>query len=919
MIARLLRLCMGFLACTVVWSFSLGQPGSGWAEEDSNGSDASSSEQKPTEPSASRPRWRTSRVIGSPEPPRPYSVERVFTAQTWKAPLYAIAEPTGNHLLVIRQGGESDRPSQVVRLPDDPQTQAEPTPFLEMQRRLIYGLVFHPDFSANGYIFVFSNGPTGEPERVNRISRFTVGPDEPRACDPSSEQVILEWRSMGHDGGDLVFGHDRMLYITSGDGTSDSDGWVTGQDLRDLAGGVLRIDVDRPAANQNYSVPNDNPFVALEGARPEIWAYGLRNPWRMTIDQKTGQIWVGNNGQDLWETAHLLRRGENYGWSIFEGSHPFHAQGPLGPTPPVPPTLEHSHAEARSLTGGVVYYGDTLSSLQGTYVYGDYSTGKIWGARHDGQQVVWHQELADTSLQIAGFGLTRRGDLIIVDHAGGLYRLVPTPPVEKTPDFPTKLSETGLFQSVADYRVAEGVVPYTVNAPGWHDGAKTDHHLAIPGDGVIQYSNERAWTLPEGTVLMQTLWLDESSTAATARKIETRLLTRQQGEWNGYSYRWNEQQTDATLVGATGEDLVLSLADGSSHRWHVPSRTECMNCHGRAVGYLLSMSAVQQNRLPDGLTKPSGDEVHRPHHFEALGLFGSETPDVNHKKGPVRPLVNPYDESQSLEHRVRSYLHTNCSGCHVEAGGGNARMELEWIRDLEEMRVVDVRPLHDTFGISNAMLVAAGDPDRSVLVHRISRRGAGQMPPLVTQHVDERAVKMVRDWIASIPSPYPVIQHWRWEDLQPYVTDEPRDATEDELASGRKSFERLGCAQCHRFQQQGGGAGPSLDEVAARLKRTELLEAIVDPSKKVAPEFATTIFELADGRVMEGRILEETADHVLVQTSSSFTPPVKLSLHEIEHRSLSKNSLMPAGMLDTLTAEQIDDLISFLKSVEKGP
>lgn len=193
------------------------------------------------------------------------------------------------------------------------------------------------------------------------------------------------------------------------------------------------------------------------------------------------------------------------------------------------------------------------------------------------------------------------------------------------------------------------------------------------------------------------------------------------------------------------------------------------------------------------------------------------------------------------------------------------------------------------------------------------------MPPLVTQHVDERAVKMVRDWIASIPSPYPVIQHWRWEDLQPYVTDEPRDATDDELASGRKSFERLGCAQCHRFQQQGGGAGPNLDEVAARLKPTELLEAIVDPSKKVAPEFATTIFELADGRVMEGRILEETADHVLVQTSSSFTPPVKLSLQEIDHRSVSKNSLMPAGMLDTLTAEQIDDLIRFLKSVEKGP
>ena len=129
----------------------------------------------------------------------------------------------------------------------------------------------------------------------------------------------------------MAFGHDGMLYITTGDGTSDSDTWNSGQTLDDLLGSVLRIDVDRRDGERPYAVPPDNPFVDTPGARPEIWAYGLRNPWRMGVDPKTGQIWVGNNGQDLWETAYLIRRGENYGWSVYEGSHPFYLERKRGP------------------------------------------------------------------------------------------------------------------------------------------------------------------------------------------------------------------------------------------------------------------------------------------------------------------------------------------------------------------------------------------------------------------------------------------------------------------------------------------------------------------------------------------------------------------------------------------------------------
>src|SRR5207249_4504239 len=305
----------------------------------------------------------------------------------------------------------------------------------------------------------FSNGPTPETNRMDRISRYTVERQAPNRCDLNSELPIIEWRSMGHDGGGIVFGHDGMLYISSGDGTSDSDDWVMGQNLSELNGGILRIDVDRTDGARPYSVPKDNPFVGLKEARPEKWAYGLRNPWRLTIDEKTGRIWVGNNGQDLWETAHLVRPGENYGWSVMEGSHPFYLNRKPGPTPIVKPTIEHHHSEFRSLTGGCVYYGSKYPELRGAYIYGDYSTGKIWGMKHDGTKPIWHRELCDSHLQVTCIAVDRQGELIIADHRGqdkgAFFTFVPTPK-NTTSNFPRRLSESGLFASVAGHQMKPG-------------------------------------------------------------------------------------------------------------------------------------------------------------------------------------------------------------------------------------------------------------------------------------------------------------------------------------------------------------------------------------------------------------------------------------------------------------------------------
>lgn len=850
--------------------------------------------------------WSTSRVVGTPEPPLPYTVERVFTNIAWKNPLYVIAEPGTRNLVVIQQGGEKDRPSKLLRLPDSPESGPTET-FLEMPRRLVYGLTFHPNYATNGLVYVFSNGTTGETERTNRISRFTVARTAPFRCDPASEVSIIEWRSAGHDGGDLAFALDGTLFISSGDGTSDSDGWNSGQDVSELLGGVLRIDVDHPDRGRNYSVPKDNPFVRLKDARPEIWAYGLRNPWRLTVDRKTGHLWVGNNGQDLWETAHFVRPGENYGWSVYEGSHPFYLNRKRGPTPVVAPTIEHHHSEARSLTGGVVYYGDVLPELNGTYLYGDHSTGRIWGGRHDGKTLTWHQELAATPLQITGFGVSHRGELLIADLAGGIYRLVRAPKKTAPAPFPKRLSETGVFADTRALQPATGVIGYSVNAPGWTDGAEGVHHLGLPGYETIGYTESRAWNLPDGTVIVQTLSL---GAAPNARRIETRLLTRQEGRWAGYSYQWNEAQDDADLVGAAGVDTTVRYPDPKSpgsqreQRWRIPSRSECLACHSRAAGFVLGLSELQMNRTHE---YPGGRKDNQIRAFGNRGLF-TELP----KKAPDRlpKLVDPYSTSADLEARARSYLHANCSVCHVDAGGGNAKMLLEFTTEREKMNLFAARPQHDTFGIQNAMLVAPGEPERSVILQRLSRRGRGQMPPLVSAVVDERAVQLFTDWIRALPPAHTFVREWTFPELEPALAGTRAGRS---FESGKSVFKDAGCIQCHKFAGDGGSVGPDLTGVAKRLKPREILESIVLPSKVIAPEYAATDIETRTGEKYTGKV-EREDNRELVLRPAAAEDSVTIPKSQIRRRQPSPVSNMPAGILNHFNRDQIQDLLAYLIS-----
>ncbi len=583
--------------------------------------------------------WTVSTVVGSPDPPLPFRARRAFPKLDFKQPLYLAFEPGTGRALVVELEGK------IRAFPNDPSA-VKTDLFFDRPKTSLYSLCFHPRHADNRWVYVFANGPTGaEPKKKDQILRYEV---KEGRCDPATEHLVIEWTSNGHDGGEMAFGPDGMLYISAGDGTTDSDTSVTGQDLGDLASGVLRIDVEHPDPGKGYSIPKDNPFLSIPGARGELWAYGFRNPWRLCFDPFTGDLWVGDIGQDLWEMVEVVRKGDNYGWSVLEGGRPFHAKRALGPTPVVAPAIVHHHSEARSITGGFVYAGAKFPELRGAYLYSDYSTGRVWAARWRDGKIVSHREIADTPIAILGMAQDGAGEIYLVDYAGQVYLLDHSPPEPPRAPFPRTLSASGAFLSARGHRLHPGLIPYSVNSPLWSDGAHKERAIGLPGDSRIEFTEEGAWKFPEGTVLVKTFSLDlEAGNPASRRRIETRFLTLQQNEWAGYSYAWNDAETEAELVGKAGLQRELSIRTPGGVRrqtWTYPSRADCMVCHSRAAGFVLGTSAMQMNRDYDygGGAAPNQLEA-----LQRLGVFRVNLLDH------VRAAEEPWRKAAELGRRPK--------------------------------------------------------------------------------------------------------------------------------------------------------------------------------------------------------------------------------------------------------------------------
>ena len=713
---------------------------------------------------AKRSLWTTSNIVGTPDPPYPYELKPAYPHLHFSEPISLTTLPGQNRMVVAERRGkiyafESHRFAARKELIVDAQTD-------------IMAVTVHPKFAENG--FLYASRVIIDPDtqgRAIKLTRYHVPDQSTLAADPKATQVILEWQGDGHTGGCMRFGPDGFLYIGVGDGSGIADSLLSGQDITDLHGSILRIDVDNASGDKTYSIPKDNPFVNTDGARPEIWAYGLRQPWRFSFDPK-GQLWCGEIGQDLWEMVHLIQKGGNYGWSVMEASHPFRPERPKGAVKISPPIIEHPHHDFRSITGGYFYGAKRLPELTGAYLYGDYDTGKLWTLRYDNGKASDHRELFDSDIRMVDIGQDQRGEVLFVDMAGGqIHQLEKAdPPDPNAAKFPRKLSETGLFASTAENQPAQGLIPYSVIAPLYSDGATKERFIALPGKSQIEFDTVTypqpapgslpGWRFPDDTVLVKTFSLElEAGNPASRRKLETRILHHKQMAGNefeygaqvgrGYTYIWNDEQTDATLADGKGADRVFTIKDAKAPggkrelTWHFPSRAECTLCHTMAAKYVLGINTYQMNRDFDY----GGHVANQIEELNRLGVF---TKTVTKKPDQLPRNVDYRDKAADVTARARSYMHANCSHCHRKWGGGNAEFQLLGNMDLHDTKTVNVKPSHGLFKLDDPRYIVPGTPERSMILHRMKLTGLGRMPHIASKVVDEEAVELIETWIRGL-------------------------------------------------------------------------------------------------------------------------------------------------------------------------
>lgn len=346
------------------------------------------------------------------------TVQRVTTGLNRPLALVPMPDDSGR-LLVVEQPG-------LIRVLVNGQISA--TPFLDIRNRVnasaneqgLLGLALHPQFARNGLFFVNYTGAQGG----TVIARFALSPNDPNRADPASEHILLQVEQpfSNHNGGGLAFGPDGYLYIGLGDGGSGNDPMDAGQRLDTLLGKILRLDVDRAAPD--YAIPPDNPFVNVPGARPEIWAYGIRNPWGLAFDPLTGDLWFADVGQNQREEINHQPAGQggrNYGWRYFEGDRAHLGQPPAGQTF-VPPVTVYGRDEGCSVTGGVLYRGAVWPALQGRYLFSDYCSGALWALTPTAQG--WERAtLTASGARVSALAVDNAGHIYVVNHNGDLRRL----------------------------------------------------------------------------------------------------------------------------------------------------------------------------------------------------------------------------------------------------------------------------------------------------------------------------------------------------------------------------------------------------------------------------------------------------------------------------------------------------------------
>jgi len=675
------------------------------------------------------------------------STPRAFPSISFHLPVLMLQAPQDStRWYVVQQGGQ-------VKLFTNSSTAATSSTVIDISARVaspdsgangelgLLGMAFHPNFSTNHFVYLFYSH-VGHPV-VSYLSRFS-SLDNGLTWDPASEQVLLTVTKPynNHNGGNLAFGADGYLYVGYGDGGSGDDPQNLAQNPQRLLGKMIRIDVD---GGSPYGIPADNPYrgnalcnTGTGSANcPEIYATGLRNPWRWSFDSATNILWAGDVGQNTYEEVDQISRGGNYGWRCREGMHVNPDAGvDLSACPVsglIDPVAEYDHTLGQSITGGYVYRGSAIAGLVGSYLFADYVSGRIWALRQSVTSAFERIELADTPYLISSFAQGNDNELYFLSYSDGQIHALQAGGGASAGGVPTLLSQTGCVSANDARQPASGLIPYAPNASFWSDGAAKSRWLAVPDGQTIGVASDGDFAFPNGSVLVKNFNLN-------GQLVETRLFMRHpDGVWAGYSYEWNSAQTDATLVPSVGKTKAVG-----TQTWIYPSQAQCLQCHTAGAGYTLGLEVSQlDGDLPYPLTGRTANQMSTLTH---IGMFSS-TP------ASVAALPDPFG-SAPLASRARAYLHSNCSGCHRPNGGTPSNLDLRYTTTLAQTNACGAAPQAGTLGVANAKIIAPGDAGSSVLVSRMNRRppDTNGMPPVASSLPDSDGVNLITAWIDSLQS-----------------------------------------------------------------------------------------------------------------------------------------------------------------------
>ena len=583
-----------------------------------------------------------------------------------------------------------------------------------------------PEFAGELYLSFTREGP-----RRSVLARYRLDATDPNRVDLGSEEVLLAVAQpySNHNGGHIEFGPDRMLYWSLGDGGSGGDPFDHAQNRGTLLGNILRLDVrGTPDAGLAYAIPPDNPFVGEPGVRAEIWAYGLRNPWRFAFDPVAAgdrALWVGDVGQAMREELTYVQAGENHGWRLREGDVDF-MQSPNRPpgSTLIEPVVAYPRDQGVTVVAGRTYQGAAIPWMRDNHIFGDHGSGRVWALSPGAAAPVEIGGLAS----LVSFHTDRDGELLVVSIAGTVHRLIETgTPPDATPA-PSTLSATGIFADLETLEPARGVYAYEVNAPFWSGPVARvkRRFVALPGEMRWPEDSADAFVVPVGTVTVKHF------ETLDGRRLETRVMVSTRSGWRSYAYLWRSDGSDADLLPRGGGSTTVATPEGDHV---VPDAANCFECHRPTGGTMLGVTPLQWSSA-----QRTG--------YRLAGLLEFRSANTQPPE-----LARLDDLAAPASARAHAWLASNCSACHrPETGIGS--FDLRGTTPLESAGLIDVSAISGGLvGQPGADLVEPGFPENSVLFLRASSDVDGvRMQPTVSPSVpDPDGVAVLEAWVRSLP------------------------------------------------------------------------------------------------------------------------------------------------------------------------